>query len=182
MSALTHKDIAEIIRRRFNGPDGDELRYVPLVDPAIRHLAMDVAADPGMRHWLLTNPTTTTVVLDANGVANLSPLVTTPRILLEYLKCGEILPPVGVGYPTQPFQMIDNSGQGQLKGIFDSLQPKCWLGGNLLYTKMVNGAFMVGPISFEVSYWPTLLQLPDTLIHRLVHGDYWTGAVKENAT
>jgi len=71
--------------------------------------------------------------------------------------------------------MIDNTGQGQLKGMFDSLQPKCWLGGSFLYTKMVNSAFMVGSISLEVSYWPTLAQLPDQLVHKLVHGDYWTG-------
>lgn len=180
MSSLSHKDIAEIVRRRFNGPDGDELRYIPLVDSALCHLAYDVAADLGLRHLLLTDPAATVVTL-VNGVADLSTLVAAPRILLECLKYGEIMPPIAAGYPTQPFRFIDNTGQGQLKGMFDSLQPKCWLGGNFLYTKMVNNAFMVGDISLEVSYWPDLAQLPDQLVHNLVHGNYWTGAVKEDA-
>jgi len=51
---------------------------------------MKFAADPNLRNWLLTNPATTTVALDANGVANLTALIATPRILLECLKYGEI--------------------------------------------------------------------------------------------
>lgn len=179
MSSLTHSDVAELVRRRFNGPDGDELRYIPLVDPAIRHLAYEVAADPELRHWLLTDPATTTVALDANGVANLTALIASPRIILECLKYGSIMPPAG--YSTQPLRMLDNEGQGQLKGMFDSLQGKFWLNGTFLFTKRVNNAFMAGSLRLEVPYWPTLLQLPESLIHKLVHGDYWMGAIEKNA-
>lgn len=180
MSALTHADIGEMVRRRFNGPDGDVLRYVALVDPAIRHLAYDVAVDPNLRPWLMTDPATTTAALDANGIADLSPLIANPRIILECLKYGEIMPPAGSGYPTQPFRMLNSEGQGQLKGMFDALQPKCWLSGYFLHTKRVN-AFMVGSISLEVPYWPTIAQLPESLVHKLVHGDYWDATVKEDA-
>lgn len=179
MSALTHNDIGEMVRRRFNGPPEDVLRYVPLVDSALRDLAYEVAANHQMRHWLLTDPASTTVALDANGVADLSPLITSPRILLECLKYGNIFPPVNTAYPTQPFRMIDNPGQGLVKGMFDSLQPKCWMEGVFLHTKRVRNAFMSGSIALEVPYWPTLAQLPEPLVHKLVHGNYWQAATPE---
>lgn len=180
MSALTHADIAEIVRRRYNGPDGDELRYIPLVDPAIRHLAFEVAANSQLRHWLLTDPANTTVTL-ANGVANLTTLIANPRIILECLKYGTIRPPVSSAYPTQPFRMINNEGQGQLKGMFDALQPKCWLEGAYLHTKNIAGMRMAGTITLEVPYWPSLAQLPESLVERLVHGNYWSGVIEKNA-
>lgn len=181
MSALTHNDIAEMVRRRFNGPDGDVLRYVPLVDSAIRHLAYDVAADPNLSHWLLTDPATTTAVLDANGVANLTALIANPRILLECLRYGEVMPPVNDSYPQLPLRMLDHEGQGMLKGIFDRLQGKYWLSGKFLHTKRISNAYMAGSISFETGYWPTLDQLPEALIHNLVHGNYWQVPIQKEA-
>lgn len=184
MADLNHSDIAELVRRRFNGPEGDELRYIPLVDPALRQLSYDVAADPALRNWLLTPRTTTTAALDADGVANLTALIASPRILIECLQYGDIYPPASSGI-TQPMRMIDNSGMGQLQGPYDSLVLKCWLEGTELHTRSADGNVtpLSGSLEFEVPYWPTLTQLPNSLVQKLVWGNYWqTGEPKsENA-
>lgn len=185
MSDLNHSDVAELVRRRFNGPEGDELRYIPLVDSALRQLSYDVAYDPTLRHWLLTVRADTTVTMDANGVADLGDLITDPRILLECLHLGNIFPPTNTNYSTQPMRMIDNAGSGQLQGAYDSLVYKCWLEGTNLHTRSgdSNATPLVGDISFSVSYWPTIAQLPNSLVQKLVWGNYWiTGEAKsENA-
>lgn len=185
MADLNHSDVAELVRRRFNGPEGDELRYIPLVDSALRQLAYDVARDPNLRNWLMTDQATTTAILDADGVADLTTLITTPRILLECLQYGEIFPPVNANYSTQPFRMIDNEGAGQLAGAYDSLVYKAWLHGTDLHTRSgdSNVTPLVGSISFSVPYWPTIAQLPNSLVQKLVWGNYWqTGEPKsENA-
>lgn len=184
MSVLTTSDICESVRRRFGLPEGDALRFQPLVNPALRRLAYDVAKDSSLRDWLITDPSMTTTTLDGNGVADLTALIANPRILLECLKYGDILPPVG--YPsTQPFRMIATTGQGQLSGAYDALVYKCFLNGVLLGTKSPdnNVTPLAGVISFQVPYWPTLVQLPEPLIERLVNGPYWLEPLiaKENA-
>lgn len=174
MSALNASDIAELVRRRFNGPEGDELRYIPLVDPALRQLSYDVARDPHLRHWLFTPRSTTTVALDANGVADLTDLIADPRILLECLRYGNIYPPAAA-LSTQPMRMIDNAGQGQLQGAYDGLIYKCWLEGTDLHTRSGDGNVtpLVGDLELEVNFWPTLSQLPEALVQQLVWGPYW---------
>lgn len=174
-----------MVRRRFGGPEGDELKYMPLVDPALRRLAYDVAKDPSLRDWMLTDPTTTTVTLDANGAADLAPLILSPRILLDCLKYGDIYPPVDPNYPTQPFRLVENAGQGLLSGAYDALVLKAWIDGTTLRTKPPDNATpLVGDISFRVPYWATLPQLEESLVQKLVDGPYWTPAetTKANAT
>lgn len=181
MSTLNHSDIAEMVRRRFNLPEGAELQFVPLVDPALRQLAYDVARDSSLRQWLMTVPTATTVTLDADGVADLTALITDPRVLLECLQYGDIFPLVASGYPTQPFRLVDNVGQLQLAGGYDALILKATVDGFSLKTKSPDGNVtpLVGDISFQVPYWPTLAQLPEPLVEKLVWGNYWnTGEPK----
>jgi len=174
-----------MVRRRFGLPEGEALRFQPLVNPGLRRLAYDVAKDPNLRSWLLTDPATTTAVLDANGVADLAPLITSPRILLEALKYGDIYPPVDPNYPTQPFRLMENTGQGLLSGAYDALILKAWVNGTKLQTKSAdnNATPVVGTISFQTPYWPTLLQTPEPLIEKLVDGPYWMEPMieRENA-
>ena len=174
MSAFNHSDIAEMVRRRFNLPEGDELRFIPLVDSALRQLAYDVAKDPSLRAWLMTDPSFTTASLSAAGVADLTALVASPRILLECLQYGEITPPAAYA-SDQPFRMIDNSGQGQLAGAYDALVYKAWVEGDNLFTKSPdnNVTPLTGTIAFRVPYWPTISQLPEPLVKNLVWGNYW---------
>lgn len=176
MADASVSDVCEMVRRRFNLPEGAELQFMPLVDPALRALSYDVARDPALRNWLMTDPDTTTAVLDADGVADLTTLVGNPRILLECLSYGEIRPPVNVNYSTQPFRMIDNQGAGEIQGAYDSLVYKAWLDGVKLHTKSSDNNVipLVGTISFSVPYWATLTQLPNTLVQKLVWGPYWS--------
>lgn len=167
--------MAELVRRRFNGPEGDELRYIPLVAPALRQLAYDVAKDPMLRNYLMTDPATTVAALDANGVADLTALAVDPRILIECLSYGEIYPPVGSGIPTQPFRLVDSVGQLQLAGNYDALVLKAAVDGLTLRTKSMdnNVTPLSGDIRFGVPYWPTLPQLPELLVEKIVWGNYW---------
>lgn len=185
MSALNYSDIAELVRRRFNGPEGDELRYIPLVDTGLRQLAVDVARDSSLRDYLMTDPATAVETLDASGVADLTALLADPRILLECLEYGDIYPPVNTAYPSVPFRLVDQSAMLQLAGNYDSLVLKAHVDGLTLQTKSPdnNVTPLVGQISFRVPYWPTLTQLPEALVENLVWGNYWnTGEQKsENA-
>lgn len=175
MTTLLHSDIAQLVLRRFGGEQGDELKYIPLVDPALRQLAYDVARDPSLRDWLLTDPATATATLDANGVADLEDLIEDPRILIECLSLGDIYPPIADGYPTQPFRLINNVGALQLSGGYDALVLKAAVSGHTLETKSPDGNVtpLAGDISFSVPYWPTLTQLPEMLVEKLVWGPYW---------
>lgn len=175
MADLDHSGIAQLVLRRFNGPQSDELRYIALVDSALRQLSYDVARDPKLRYWLFTPRTTTTATLDADGVADLSTLITTPRILLECLQHGNIYPPASTGI-TQPMRLIDNPGMGQLQGAYDGLVLKCWLEGPDLHTRSADGNAnpLTGSLAFEVPYWASLTQLPDSLVQKLVWGPYWS--------
>ena len=179
MADASVSDVCEMVRRRFNLPEGAELQFMPLVDPALRALSYDVARDPALRNWLMTDPATTTAVLDADGVANLTTLIASPRILLECLSYGEIRPPVNVNYSTQPFRMIDNQGAGEIQGAYDSLVYKAWLDGVKLHTKSADNNVipLVGSISFSVPYWASLSQLPNSLVQMLVWNDYWNEAL-----
>lgn len=175
MSNLNASDIAELVRRRFNGPEGDELRYIPLVDSALRQLAYDVAKDPSLRQWLMTDPSTTTATLDADGVADLTALIADPRILLECIGFGDVFPPVDPNYSTQPFRLVDNIGQLQLAGCYDALVLKATVDGFKFKTKSgdANATPLVGDISFAVPFWPRLSDLPESLVEQLVWGPYW---------
>lgn len=156
---------------------------MPLVDPALRRLAYDVAKDPSLRDWMLTDPTATTATLDANGVADLSALITTPRILLECLKYGNIYPDPSDS--TLPFRMVE-SEHLLLSSAYDALVLKCAVSGTTLRTKSSDGNVtpLVNPISLRVPYWATLPQLAEPLVQKLVDGPYWTPAetAKANAT
>jgi hypothetical protein len=185
MSSLNASDIGELVRRRFNGPEGDELRYIPLVDSALRQLAYDVAKDPGMRSWLLSDPTTAIATLDANGIADLTPLIeNSPRILLECLCYGDVHPDPSWA-SQQPLRQVPEMGQGLLAGAYDGLIYHYWLEGYFLNTRSPdnNATPLVGTISFRTPRWPTLAELPEALVQKLVWGNYWvTGEQKsENA-
>lgn len=176
MSALNNSDIAELVRRRFNGPEGDELRYLPLVDVALRQLAYDVARDPELRQYLMSDPATATAILNGQGIADLTTLVnTTPRILLDCLCYGDVHPD-----PTwtsqQPLREVAEMGQGLLSGAYDSLVYHYWLEGLNLNTRSPDNNVnpLTGTISFRTPYWPTIAQLPEHLVEKLVYGPYWS--------
>lgn len=172
--AITTNDVCARVRARLKKliPVDDVPRVDVLIAdqirPALEALARKVAYDSKKRPQLLTDPATTTVVLDANGVADLSVLVTGSHILLECLRYGEIYPPVVSGNSTLPLRMVDNSGQGQVKGMFDRLQFKCWLVGEKLHTKSPNSTALAGAISLAVPRVPDLPDLPFSLEGELI--------------
>lgn len=169
MGSETHESISVRVRRKLGLPESAALGIQPLVDPGLRRLCYELAKDSHLRHWVMTDPATTSVTLDASGVADLTALVASPRIILEALRFGEIFPPTG--YPsTLPFRFVEHAGQGQLAGAYDALQYKCYLQGDNLYTKSpdANVTPLAGDISFRVPMWKTISQLDNSLTDRLV--------------
>lgn len=174
MANETFESIAVRVRRRFGGPETDVLRYQPLVDPALRALAYEVGSSPNLNNWLQTDRATATVTLDADGVADLTALIAAPRILLECLPYGDIFLPVAYGNK-QPFRLVANLGQLDLAGAYDGIIYRACLTGSELFTRSPDGnqTPLAGDISFSTTYWPTLAQLPDALVERLVMGPWW---------
>ena len=167
--AETHETIAVRVRRHLGLPESATVALQPLVDVILRRLCLDLAKEPHNRHWILTDPATTTVALSA-GVADLSSLITSPRIILEGLCYGEIYPPSGYT-STLPFHLVEHSGQGQLAGAYDGIQYDAWLVGSSLHTRGEDT--LVGTISLAVPYWPTIAQLNGSLTDRLVLHPDW---------
>jgi hypothetical protein len=164
MSALTHKSLAVIVRHQAGLPPHERLGLQALINPTLKQLARDVALDRRSRNFLLTDPATTTVTLDANGVADLSSLVSSQKILLDRLKFGEITHPDS----DLPLDFIESSDLGGLDGGLDELFVQCWLTGTLLYTKNTGADALSGDLSLAVPYIPTLLQLPEALEPKLI--------------
>lgn len=162
MSALTAAEIAIKIRRRMNAPVSDRLRYHPLINDALLLLAREVAGDKSRRHLMLTDKATTTVVLAA-GVADLTALIASPRILVDKLDCGEIYD------PSNPNPLVRRQ-QGARPGNWDSIYLHYVLDGVKLKTQSSdnNVTPLIGPLSLAVPYWATLALLQEQLVPALV--------------
>ena len=177
---MTLNDIIHRVKAKLlpQIPDED---FAPMVAqqmfPAIEELARTCASNSSLRHYFLTSPSSVTATLDADGVADLSSLITTNKIILDCLKYGEIYPPVSDLYSTQPFKLIEGEGQGKLSGMLDSLIQKAWIEGTSLKTKSPDNNItpMTGTITFRVPFIPDLdeIQSPlegmlaDILVRRL---------------
>src|SRR5262249_44974937 len=104
-------------------------------------------------------------------------LLADPRILLECLCYGDVQPDPSWA-TNQPLRQVPEMGQGLLQGNYDSLIYHYWLEGTDLNTRSPgnNVTPLVGTISFRTPYWPTLAQLPELLVEKLVWGPYWNPA------
>ena len=178
----TAETIAIRVRRKLGLPESAALSLQPLVDVAIRRLAYDIARNSNVENYLQTNPATTTVTLDGSGTADLTALVANPRILLDCLKWGDIFPPAGYD-STQPFRLVDNLAQLRLAGAYDALVYHACLSGTSLFTRSPDNNLtpLAGIISFSVTYWPTIAQLPDSLVERLINHPFWLGQEVQRA-
>lgn len=163
MSTLTNAEIAVLVRRRMGTPVSDRLRYAPLINSALLLLARDVAKDKHRRHLMLTDPATTTVTLDGSGVANLTALIASPRILLPELHYGQIFD------PSNPNPLVERQ-QSTRAGNWDTIYLHYRLDGVLLRTQSTdnNATPLVGPLTLAVPYWSSLALLNDQLVEPLV--------------
>lgn len=163
MSALTNAEVAVLVRRRMGAPVSDRLRYVPLIDSALLLLAKDVAKDRSRRHLMLTDPATTTVALDASGVADLTALIASPRILLPEVHYGQIFDPSNAN------PLVERR-QGTRAGNFDTIYLHYRLDGVFLRTQSSdnNVTPLVGPLSLAVPFWSSLALLQEQLVPDLV--------------
>lgn len=98
---LTEQEVAILAAKRVNFDPSQTLKLQTLVPAALANLAKNYAKDPNKRHNLMTDPTTTRVLLTrgpaapsataaTSGYADLSTLFNTNNIMLDTLKYGTI--------------------------------------------------------------------------------------------
>jgi hypothetical protein len=162
VSSYEENQVGVLVRQRLGLPPSAALGFLPLIPAAILRTIEKAAARADLRPYTLTDPSTTTATLDANGVADLTTLITTPGILLNCVKYGDITHP---DYP-QPLRFLNGGiAHGQFAGALDGLFPKCWLENNDLHTRVATEAALAGDLSLAVPYQQTLAQINDILIH-----------------
>lgn len=165
MSTLSEEQIAIIARERAGAPHTELLRFISQIDAGLNELAERIARSPQMRHWLLTPRATTTTTLDGNGIADLSTLVITNKILLNYLRFGNIY----TDDPDYPNELILVNSMAQLKAgtPYGGMFIRAYREGDKLHTYKAGGT-LAGNLSFVVPYVPTRAQLPNALNDDLV--------------
>src|SRR6476620_12192306 len=128
----------------------------PLVPGALNALGVEVAGNYKQRHWLLTDPATTSVTL-TSGSADISGLVTSSNILIDYLRYGNIYYNALTG---QPLSWINQVGVGRMPGPYDQIFNHVYQQGTTLLVRGPNSTPLSGTLYLAVSYVPTLAQLP----------------------
>lgn len=163
MSVLTEAEIAIKIRRRMNAPVSDRLRYHPLINDALLLLSRESAKDKERRQLYLTDRNTITVALDGSGVANLTALIASQRILVDCLHYGEMYD------PSNPNPLVQRR-QGSRPGNYDNSYLHYVLDGVKVRTQSTdnNVTPLTGPLSLAVAKWVTLGELAEQEVERLV--------------
>lgn len=163
MSVLTEKEIAIKIRRRMGWAVAERLRVHPLIDDALLLLSRDAAKDANRRKLFLTDRDTTTVALDVDGVADLTALIASPRIIIDCLHYGEIYDPSSVN------PLVERQ-QGTRQGNYDDIYLHYVLDGVKIRTQSAdnNVTPLDGPLSLAVVKWVTLAGLAEQEVERLV--------------
>lgn len=145
--SLTLDNIVEIVRNRLDLPANEVPRIKTLVDIAVQELIERTGMLLDERHYTFTDPDTTTVALDADGVADLGPLIISDGILLERLRFGEIT------HPDSPFPLkpISGTAEGRLGSNYTSLGLlRYWLVGVKLHTDSSDETPLTGSLSLAV--------------------------------
>lgn len=173
MSSLSYAAIADLTRQRLGLPVSARLRMQSLVGNALQRLGNQFAQDPYNRQYLLSDRTTTTVAL-SGGKADLSTLINTNQIELEFLTYGYIYH----ASDTRPLQWKRGPDMGAIQGAFDGVFKHCWLEGINLYTKGTNNSVLTGSLQLACPYVPTLAQLPEQLENDLI--DACVGLARES--
>lgn len=155
----TLNDIAQRVKALVspNGAGDEDFAYAvgQILFPELEALARDLARRPSMRHHVLTDPADVTVVLDGDGVADLSTLEEDEGVLLDCLKYGRVTLD-GLSFP---LKLVETPTQGALAGALDTMFARCWLVGPNLYTKGTDGNPLSGTLALAVPRVPGLDQV-----------------------
>lgn len=131
------------------GDDDFAFAVAQLVFPAMNQLSESVGQVIDQRNYVMSDPTTVTATLDADGTTNLTTLIAEKGILLERLRFGEIKHPSSV-YPLKP---LGGSGEGSLPSNYSSFGfLSYWVVGRTLSTRSSdnNQTPLTGDLSFAV--------------------------------
>lgn len=161
--ALTYQQVAEICRQRLGLPDASaNARALWVIPQALNNLARKVATSDMRRHLLWTDKATTTVTLDGSGKADLTTLIASKKIMLEFLKYGNIFGD-NSPYPLQPVE--SSSSYLVRQGALADEYLHYYLEGTKIVTLNFGNEVsrLEGSLSLEVAYVPTLSQLPSEL-------------------
>lgn len=137
-----------------------------LLFEVLNELAEEHASDINLRHYLMSDPATTTAALSGTGVADLSVLITGSGLLLGALQYGNIFHPDN----SMPLVPTGNAAAGRLPGNYDLMFLHYWLQGSNLHTRSIdnNATPLVGNLSFAVPCVPTLANINPQLVDEAV--------------
>jgi plastocyanin len=90
---MTPQEISLLVARRLRLPQSERPRIQTFIDEGLNTLAYQTANDRVKRKWLLTDKSTATATVTQSGkdyYADLSTLITTPGIMVDYLEYGKV--------------------------------------------------------------------------------------------
>lgn len=156
MPQLNPQLVADIVRHRLGEEDASHsARYIMLIPEALKLTGRKIAANPNLRHLLMTDQAQATAVLDAGSAVDLDALYASDQILHEYLDAGEIY----LENETYPLQWMTRS-RAALPQYLSGSYRYCYKDGGKLIVK--DGA-PGDTVSFAVPKFPaTLADLPES--------------------
>lgn len=164
MSDLSHEQVAIMAAERLGLPETAALDLQPLVPNALNALAVSIAANPNKREWLFTVPASTSVTL-TSGVADLTTLISSANLLIDFIQYGYVYQDVTTG---QPLIWLNQVGALRMAGQFDNIFSHVARQGNSLFVRGANATLPSGTLYIASSYVPTLAQMPSALDDDLV--------------
>lgn len=165
MSILTAEHVSIQVRQKLRLPPTATLDLQPLIPVALNQLAVQIAGDYKNRHWLLTDPSATTVTL-TSGVADLSALIASDNILIEMIRYGDVYLNVVTG---QPMIWENQVGVGRMAGPYDRIFYHVFQQGTNLYVRGPNSSAVSGTLYLAVPYVTDLASLPESLTDDLIN-------------
>lgn len=164
---LNEKQIAEMARQQLRYPNASRnLGLITIIPNAIERLATMAAQDENKKFLFLT-PTTLTAPLDGAGKVDLSTIITTNKIIAEFMDRGYIWH----SSSTKPLQFIQNPEMATLGSCEDDVI-FYWMRGRVLYTRNktpIVGTPLSGNLTLELPFIPTLANFPEEMTLDLVN-------------
>jgi len=160
----THKEIAIQVEKRLAIPASERLRLLANAEEARVYLSKKLAMKNSTLPYVLSDRVTTTASITANakgGVTDISPLLTNPCIMLEYIQMGNVY----VDNTTKA-QWLTGQEQAEYDLCFEdaNTNPQIWLNKTSLFIRGINS----GTLHFEVPVVLSIANIPKSFEPHLV--------------
>jgi len=164
MSTFTRQEIGEFARQQLRLPASVVPRLMTHIDAALNRLTDILANDPTKREYIMT-PRSSTSSAITSGTVDMSSLISSNGIVLEYLPMGRIYNGTS---ETTPLTFCRNVEAARTSNPVGNLFKRCWLEGTLLKTLGTDGNVLTGSLYFNCIAVPTLSNLNSKLDSELI--------------